>query len=108
MLPLPDSLEAFDREIPDEPAAERVLVAIRWPTGVCCPECGSFAMTRLTTRALAVRRLPQPDLGPLRHGAPRHGRGAAHALDERVVRLRLDEVETGDPDPIEPGRTAPG
>lgn len=46
----PASPEEFDRLIPDEDAAERLLVKVRWPEGVCCPRCGSRELTRLDKR----------------------------------------------------------
>ena len=52
MNTMPRTVEAFDALVPDEAAAEAILVRIRWPDGVCCPTCGSRDVRRLTTRKL--------------------------------------------------------
>lgn len=52
MLEAPATEAEFDALVPDEVAAEKILVGIRWPDGVACAQCGSRRVTRLTTRAV--------------------------------------------------------
>ena len=33
------TIDAFDREFPDETACKDFLVSMRWPDGVRCPRC---------------------------------------------------------------------
>lgn len=50
MISFPSSESEFFALVPDEAAAERILAEIRWPDGVACGQCGSHAVTRLSTR----------------------------------------------------------
>ena len=38
------TLSQFEEMFPDDDACKAYLVASRWPTGVCCPKCGSLGV----------------------------------------------------------------
>jgi len=48
------SLTELFRMFPDNKAAEEWFIRVRWPVGVCCPECGSLDVQERKTRK------PQP------------------------------------------------
>lgn len=43
------SLAEVFRMFPDDKAAERWIVRVRWPHGLCCPRCGSVSVQDKTT-----------------------------------------------------------
>jgi transposase-like protein len=57
------TIDAFDREFPDETACKNFLIAMRWPDGVRCPRC------KRTERVYALKARPfhwtccNPDCG---------------------------------------------
>ena len=48
------SLVELIRMFPDDKTAEAWFIQVRWPAGVCCPECGSLNVQERKTRK------PQP------------------------------------------------
>ena len=44
------TIRQFEKAFPDDDACKRYLVAQRWPTGVCCPRCGSVDVVEHGTR----------------------------------------------------------
>ena len=52
----PPSLIAFFRLCPDAAAAERQLIAQRWPAGIRCPRCGSERVQERTTHPTMPHR----------------------------------------------------
>ena len=48
------SLVELTRMFPDDETAEQWFIKVRWPVGVCCPECGSLNVQERKTRK------PQP------------------------------------------------
>lgn len=52
----PLSLIAFFRACPDDAAAERRLIAQRWPDGIRCPRCGSERVQERTTHPTMPHR----------------------------------------------------
>ena len=48
------SLIELTRMFPDDETAEQWFIKVRWPVGVCCPECGSLNVQERKTRK------PQP------------------------------------------------
>ena len=52
----PLSLIAFFRHCPDAAAAERQLIAQRWPDGIRCPRCGSEQVQKRTTHPTMPHR----------------------------------------------------
>lgn len=44
------TLAQFDAPLPDEDACKRLLVSLRWPTGVTCPRCGNDKVYEMKSR----------------------------------------------------------
>ena len=71
--PLSLSLLDFFQRCPDDAAAERRLIAQRWPDGIRCPRCGSERVQERTThptmphRCRACRRFFSVRTGTIMH-----------------------------------------
>lgn len=61
-LSIPLSLEEFNQVFANTEACEALVLKLRWPSGVCCPQCGGTTVARMRTRKLWVC-----------HGANCHG-----------------------------------
>jgi len=44
------TIDAFDRQFPDEESCKQYLTKMRWPTGVRCPRCDSEKVYALKAR----------------------------------------------------------
>lgn len=49
---LPETLVEAVRYFGDEDKAVKFMADLRWPTGVCCPRCGSVAVKYISTRRI--------------------------------------------------------